>query len=403
MVMLSQQTINIVKSTVPVLEEYGTTITKTFYKNMFAAHPELLNIFNQTNQEKGRQQNALANTVIAAAKYIDNLEAIVPAVIQIGHKHRSLAVKPEHYPIVGEYLLGAIKEVLGDAATDDIIHAWGEAYGVIADAFIGIERDMYTHAEQQDGGWLDYKDFTVVDKVKENDLITSFYLKPADGAMIPMYLPGQYITVRVNIPGEDHLCNRQYSLSVAPGHEYFRISVKKEAEGETHEGKVSNYLHNTIQVGDTLEITAPAGEFTLDKKDTPIVFLAGGIGVTPLLSMIQTVEAEQPNRSVQFIQATINGDVQPFKKELSLIKLKNYQLSFLYEKPSETDEQDLHFVKKGFVDGEFLTNVVKAEADYYVCGPVPFMKAVIQALKGLGVGNEKIHYEFFGPAMELDA
>ena len=158
--MLSQQTIDIVKSTVPVLEEYGTTITKTFYKNMFAAHPELLNIFNQANQEKGRQQTALSNTVIAAAKYIDNLGVIVPVVKQIAQKHRSLAVKPEHYPIVGEHLLGAIKEVLGDAATDDIINAWGEAYGVIADAFIGIERDMYTVAAEQDGGWMDYKDFT---------------------------------------------------------------------------------------------------------------------------------------------------------------------------------------------------------------------------------------------------
>ena len=103
--MLSQKTIDIVKSTVPVLEEYGTTITKTFYKNMFTAHPELLNIFNQTNQEKGRQQTALANTVLAAAKYIDNLEVIVPVVKQIAQKHRSLAVKPEHYPIVGEHLL----------------------------------------------------------------------------------------------------------------------------------------------------------------------------------------------------------------------------------------------------------------------------------------------------------
>ena len=159
--MLSQQTIDIVKSTVPVLEEYGTTITKTFYKNMFGAHPELLNIFNQTNQEKGRQQTALANTVIAAAKYIDNLEVIVPVVKRIAHKHRSLAVKAEHYPIVGEHLLGAIKEVLGDAATDDIIQAWGEAYGVIADAFIGIERDMYTVASEQEGGWMDYKDFVV--------------------------------------------------------------------------------------------------------------------------------------------------------------------------------------------------------------------------------------------------
>ena len=400
--MLSQQTIDIVKSTVPVLEEYGTTITKTFYKNMFAAHPELLNIFNQANQERGRQQTALANTVIAAAKYIDNLEVIVPVVKQIAQKHRSLAVKPEHYPIVGENLLKAIKEVLGDAATDDIINAWGEAYGVIADAFIGIERDMYTVASEQEGGWTDYKDFTVTDKVQESDVITSFYLRPADGAKVPTYLPGQYITVRVKIPEEPYLLNRQYSLSVAPGQEYFRISVKKEAEGEAYEGKVSNYLHKSVQIGDTLEITAPAGEFTFDKKETPVVFLAGGVGITPLLSMVQTVSAQQPNRSVQFIQAATNGAVQAFKNELAHIHLKDYKLSFVYENPSEADEQNAHFAKKGFVDREFLTNVVKEHADYYVCGPVPFMEAVIRALKELGVQEENIHFEFFGPAMQLD-
>jgi len=100
--MLKQETIQIIKATVPVLEVHGVAITKTFYKNMFQAHPELLNIFNHTNQEQGRQQTALANTVYAAAVHIENLEAILPAVMLIAHKHRSLGILPEHYPIVGE-------------------------------------------------------------------------------------------------------------------------------------------------------------------------------------------------------------------------------------------------------------------------------------------------------------
>ncbi|MFD6442914.1 globin domain-containing protein, partial [Peribacillus sp. NPDC060186] len=215
--MLSQKTIDIIKSTVPVLEVHGTTITTVFYKNLFEAYPELLNIFNHANQKKGRQQNALANTVLAAAKYIDQLETILPAVKQIAQKHRSLAVKPEHYPIVGEYLLGAIKEVLKDAATEEIINAWGEAYGVIADVFISIEKEMYDQASNQDGGWSDFKPFTVVEKVQESDVITSFYLKPANGDAVPSYLPGQYVTIRMEIQGERYLFNRQYSLSAAPG------------------------------------------------------------------------------------------------------------------------------------------------------------------------------------------
>ncbi|MGZ4134492.1 MAG: globin domain-containing protein, partial [Tumebacillaceae bacterium] len=138
--MLSPKTIEIIKSTVPVLEVHGTAITKRFYQMLFTNHPELLNIFNHANQAQGRQQNALAGAVYAAAANIDNLAAIIPVVKQIGHKHRSLGILPEHYPIVGETLLAAIKDVLGDAATDEIINAWAEAYGVIAGAFIGIEK-----------------------------------------------------------------------------------------------------------------------------------------------------------------------------------------------------------------------------------------------------------------------
>src|SRR5690554_1065295 len=130
--MLDKKTIETVKSTVPVLEEHGTAITSQFYQLLFRNHPELKNIFNQSNQRQGRQPQALANAVYAAALHIENLEAILPVVKQIGHKHRSLNIRPEHYPIVGENLLKAMKLVLGDAATDDIIDAWAKAYGVIA-------------------------------------------------------------------------------------------------------------------------------------------------------------------------------------------------------------------------------------------------------------------------------
>ena len=151
--MLDKNAIEVIKSTVPVLEQYGEKITTVFYEQMFEAHPELLNIFNHANQKQGRQQRALASTVYAAAMYIDNLEAIVPVVTQIAHKHRSLGIKPEHYPIVGEHLLGAIKHVLGDAATDEIIGAWAQAYNVIADVFISVETEMYNEATTQSGGW----------------------------------------------------------------------------------------------------------------------------------------------------------------------------------------------------------------------------------------------------------
>lgn len=404
--MLSQKTIEIIKSTVPVLEIHGTEITKVFYKNMFTNHPELLNIFNHTNQLKGRQQTALANSVLAAAQNIDKLETILPVVKQIAQKHRSLLVKPEHYPIVGDHLLGAIKEVLGDAATEEIIGAWADAYGVIAQVFIDIESDMYNEASEQSGGWSEFKEFKVIDKVVESDLITSFYLVPTDHSLLPKFLPGQYVTVRSNLPGEEYIFNRQYSLSDSPGSEYFRISVKREAEENQPVGKFSNYLHNEINIGDILELTAPAGEFTInDQDDTPVVFISGGVGITPLLSMVKTIADNQQNRDIKFISASKNGKLQAFENELSSLKerLENYSLSFVFENPSEEDMNNVNFAKQGFIDTDFLKTFITENANYYVCGPVPFLKAVVLGLKTLGVNNENIHYEFFGPSMDLNA
>lgn len=141
--MLSQKTIDIVKSTVPVLKERGVEITQVFYKNMLGENPEIRAMFNPEKQKDGSQPKALAMTVLAAAQNIERLEVLIPAVEKIGRTHVNLNVKPEHYPIVGKYLLGAIKEVLGDVATDEVLTAWGEAYGVIADVFIKVEADMY--------------------------------------------------------------------------------------------------------------------------------------------------------------------------------------------------------------------------------------------------------------------
>lgn len=390
--MLSSQTIAIVKSTVPVLAEHGQNITTVFYKNLFSAHPELLNIFNHANQKQGRQQTALANTVYAAAQHIDNLAVLLPAVKQIAHKHRSLGVKAEHYPIVGAHLLGAIKEVLGDAATDDIINAWGEAYGVIADVFIQVENEMYVEAATQSNGWNEFKDFVIVDKVKESDIITSFYLKPTDGSAVTTYQPGQYITVRLSIPGEAYMFNRQYSLSQAPGNETFRISVKKESEMNPN-GKVSCYLHNTVEIGDQIEVSAPAGDFYLNVDSSqPVTLISGGVGITPMMSMLQTISKNSPSRPVSFLHGARNMSLHAFDKEVHTL------LSVMEDTTYATQYSD----NNQLITKEFLAENVLANSDIYVCGPVPFMKAVVNSLYELGFSEENVHFEFFGPAVTLE-
>ncbi|BBW96193.1 NO-inducible flavohemoprotein [Geobacillus icigianus] len=402
---LHPKTIEIVQSTVPILEKHGEQITKRFYELMFSNHPELLNVFNHANQKQGRQQRALAAAVYAAARYIDRLDAILPVVRQIGHKHRSLGIQPEQYPIVGKHLLLAIKEVLGDAATDEVIAAWAEAYEAIAAVFIQVEQELYEEAAAKPGGWRGFRRFIVAKKGKESDVITSFYLRPEDGGTISDFLPGQYVSVKLSIPGETYTHIRQYSLSDAPGKGYYRISVKREgATAEKPAGIVSNYLHDHIQEGDVLEVSAPAGDFTLDlTKETPVVLISGGVGITPLLSMASTLAIRQPHRQTTFLQAALNGRVQAFNQELrALAENPAFSYYVCYEFPSDEDRKHPHFRKEGRIDLEWMQTVIPSkDADFYFCGPVPFMKTVYRALKQWGVPEQHIHYEFFGPAGDL--
>jgi len=391
--MLSLETRSIIKATAPVLAQHGTTITTEFYRSLFEAHPELLNVFNHANQAKGRQQTALANTVYAAAVHIDNLETILPSVVQIAHKHVSLGIVPEQYPIVGEYLLKAIKTVLGDAATPEIINAWAEAYGVIADVFISVEAGMYKKAEQQQNGWKLFKEFKVVGKVQESDAITSFYLQPADGSKVPVYKPGQYISVRVHIPGETYMMIRQYSLSKAADEESFRISVKRESDQDPN-GKVSVYLHEQLEVGGTVEVTPPAGEFVLNEDcSTPVIMLAGGVGITPLMSMTERLLQSASAREITFLHAARSEKEAAFVKELQQLSASHEELTY-QSFFSDTDN--------AFITRDVLAELPKS-ADIYVCGPVGFMESMIANLVALGFSEEQIHYEFFGPAMPVKA
>jgi len=400
--MLDAKTIEIIKSTVPVLEVHGETITKTFYKTMFRNHPELLNIFNHANQRQGKQPTALANAVYAAAAHIDRLEEILPVVKGIATKHRALNILPEHYPIVGENLLGAIKEVLGDAATDEIIDAWAQAYGVIADVFISIEADMYNQSEEQKGGWKGFRRFVVDRKVTESNVITSFYLKPEDGNEIAAYEAGQYITVKVKPADSQYTHLRHYSLSTEPGRSYYRITVKREDSiNDQPAGVVSNYLHNEVNEGDVIELSPPAGIFTLDQSSSaPVVLLSGGVGLTPMVSMLHTLIKNGSDREIVFVHAARSGEFHALKDEVAELASNhsNIKSYVIYEAPNEGEGCD----KTGYIDLPWLQSIAKKDSEFYFCGPVPFMRTINRALKEWAVPQERVHFEFFGPAGSID-
>ena len=403
--MLSAKTIEIVKAITPLVAANAETITRCFYQRMFTANPEVKVYFNQAHQFSGGQQKALAGAICAYFTHIDNLEALGPAVELIAQKHCSLGIQPEHYPIVGKNLLEAIQEVMGEAATPEILDAVGEAYGLLADVCIKREAEIYEQQREAAGGWNGYRDFVVDRKVQESDEVYSFYLRPADGGAIPDYLPGQYITVKIDHPITP-TSPRNYSLSDMPGGNCFRISVKREDPLTTNApaGLISNYLHESVNEGDTLEIGPPCGEFTLTAADPgrPVVLIAGGIGVTPVLSMAKWLASNQPERKVVFIQAARNSRVQALTDEITELANSHPQFEqrLLYSNPEGNDAERCDVV--GLLQPEHLQEWTPIEeAEFFVCGPKVFMTCVLDQLQTLGVDETRLHYEFFGPKQEL--
>ncbi|MDQ0621755.1 nitric oxide dioxygenase [Paraburkholderia sp. GV068] len=385
-----------VKATVPVLAEHGTTITKHFYKRMFAHHPELKNLFNQTHQQSGNQPETLARAVYAYAANIDNLGALGPAVSRIANKHASLNIRPEHYPIVGRHLLGAIVDVLGDAVDQPTLDAWQVAYGQLANIFVGTEAKLYEGA-----AWSGFRPFKVARKQVESDEITSFYLTPADGTAACEFEPGQYVSVTrfVDKLGVDQ--PRQYSLSDAPHGKWLRISVKREdGREDAAPGHVSNLLHAGVEEGTIVHVSAPMGDFTLDrKKITPVVLMSGGVGVTPMTSMLSTLLADGSERSVTFVHACRNGRVHAFREWLddTAASHANVKRVVFYEAVDASDRQGIDYDFEGRLDvTKIADRVIALDADYYICGPVPFMRAQRDALVALGVEPTHIHTEVFG-------
>lgn len=391
--MASPKTLEIVKATVPVLEEHGTAITTVFYKNMFNQHPELLDIFNETNQKLGRQQTALAMTVLAAAKHLDKLAVLLPQVTQISHKHRALQILPEHYPIVGHHLIGAIKEVLGEAANDDIIDAWTEAYDEIADVFIQLEKTMY---EQE--MWEGFAPFKITEKVEAATDIAAFTVVPANDDIDLSKLSlsaGQYITVKADPEDSDHLALRHYSLYSATSDKGIQFAVRRDNRNE-HYGLVSNHLHDHLDVGDTILLSAPAGDFELNQdliqqNDIPLVLVSAGVGVTPILSMLEAQVTANPKRPIVWVYACQNKEHHAF----------DGKVNELLAAADNVEKHIFYFESGQILDEAWLANLPKP-ADIYVCGSMMFMESIIDGLMALDHGVDSVHYEPFGPKMSLE-
>lgn len=392
--MLSAETLATIKSTAPILAEQGRAITDLFYSKLFSRHPELQHIFNMANQAHGEQSRALAESVFLYATHIDALQNLGPMVSRIAHKHASLQVAPEHYPIVGKYLLEAIRDHLGLADGHPVLGAWSEAYAQLAGIFINTEEGIYAHNAAKPGGWRGFRPFVIRAVRDEAQGIKSVYLAPEDGKPIASFEPGQYLGIKVQVPGHAYDEIRQYSLSDAPGKDTYRITVK--AEGSAPAGKVSHHLHDARH-GDRVWVQPPTGDFTVKRADRRLALIGGGVGITPLLSMLLArVEAGEDVSDLVFIHCCRDAAHHVMASELRRLAAEHgfaYRVS--YEHGDGADHQ-------GTLNRDVLGSWLGTpDADVYFCGPRPFMAAVNAQLVDMGYAEDQLHYEVFGPTTRL--
>lgn len=286
--------------------------------------------------------------------------------------------------------------------------AGGATYGLLASG--NLDRQAKKVAEEtsskEDKGWKDWRDFIVDRKVKESEEITSFYLKPKDGGAIPNFQPGQFLTIKLDIPGQDKAVIRTYSLSdyIEPvGH--YRLSIKREAAPkglDVSPGVASSFMHDRVEQGTVIQAKPPSGRFVVDlEKSSPVVLLSNGVGITPMISMAKAIAAHQPQRQVWFIHGAKNREYHAFEENIRQLSqnLPNFHLHYRYSRPRPEDAGSYH--SDGHVDLDLVKALVapklqeKNDADYFLCGSPPFLESLRSGLQGWGVAEEKVHFESF--------
>ncbi|WP_106399661.1 globin domain-containing protein [Actinocorallia populi] len=393
--MLSEKSVPVVRATLPAVGGAIGDITPLFYKKMFAARPELLrDLFNRGNQAIGEQQRALAGSIAAfATMLLERPDERPDALLgRIAHKHASLGITSDQYTIVHEHLFAAIADVLGEAVTPEVAAAWDEVYWLMAGALIAAEAELYQKAGVPGGAV--WRELEIADRHEVAPDVAAFLLRSPDGSPLPDFRPGQYVSVQVELPDGARQI-RQYSLSSAPGRPEWRITVKRVRAAGAPEGEVSSRLHEHALPGDRLRVSTPFGDLSLPEGDGPLLLVSAGIGGTPMLSMLDHLAATGATRRVVVVHADRSAAAHAHRDELrSLVEaLPNGELHLWYEEAGAPE------ARVGRADLGVLSLPEGATA--YLCGSLPFMRAVRGDLLGLGVPARKVHYEVFGPDLWL--
>jgi hypothetical protein len=246
-----------------------------------------------------------------------------------------------------------------------------------------------------------FTEVQVIRKVVESQTICSFYLQPLTGGSLSTYQPGQYIIVRLQIPGQATPVLRSYTLSAAPGQPYYRITVKR----EQREGLASTFLHDRVQPGDTVWISEPQGKFVLPADfRRPVVLLSAGVGITPMMSMLEAIAQETNPRQVWFFHGSRNSEVQPMSQEIRTLAREHSHIKVFIHHSQPTDREIIgeDYDTMGRIDLDFLKrHLPNKEADFYLCGPSSFVKILSDGLKSWCVMDSQLAYEYFSPVQSM--
>ncbi|GAA0308487.1 FAD-binding oxidoreductase [Streptomyces polychromogenes] len=393
--MLSEKSAATVRATLPAVGAAIGDITELFYEKLFAAHPALLrDLFNRGNQNAGLQKQALAGSIAAFATHLLEHPDTRPDVMlgRIAHKHASLGVTREQYPVVHRHLFEAMAEILGEAVTPEVAEAWDEVYWLMANALIAIEERLYAeHRVLAEDVW---REWTVAARVEETADCATFHLVPVDGAPAAGFKPGQYVSVQTELADGARQI-RQYSLSGSPGSPVRTITVKRVHGGPGPDGEVSSHLHAHIRTGDTLRVSAPYGDLVLRDSTAPVLLASAGIGCTPMVSMLEHLAETGHPAPVTVVHADrtpADHALRTDHRALAL-KLPAASVRFWYESGAEPGDAT------GFLD--LGDTPVAPGTQAYLCGPLPFMRSVREQLLAKGVPAADIYYEVFGPDLWL--
>ena len=381
---LTPEQAEVVTQTLPVVGANIEKITPNFYNRMFAAHPELIaDTFNRGNQKQGAQQKALAASVATFAATLVDPDAPAPEELlsRIGHKHISVGIKPEQYPIVHKHLFDAIEEILTPEVFQGAVRdAWDAVYLEMQRVLINFEKGLYDDLGVEAGDV--FRAAHVVSREERGDDVAVFSVKLDDETPVS-YLPGQYISVRQTMPdGAGQL--RQYSL-VGGKEGVLTFAVRRvDASEDLPAGEVSTQLWEKVQPSDAIEISLPAGDLVLDtKSNDPVVLISAGIGATPMIGMLDALVAGDSKRDVVVLHAdrAETADALRAERNNAVAALANARQQVWYEPD--------------------LMNLADTElpegAQYYLCGGNGFLQAIRQQLADRGVARDNVHFELFSP------